>query len=163
MPGERVRGQWSFFPETGILGGITVYFLGKIGFGMISFVAAEELPHIAGCLGLLTIVWGLGEEGLLCLSELLRVKGAFFRHEPKAKGGDLTEGGVEMLGKGEGVASSLHPFGTRDLSRIRGWAWGGNGFKVSAARLDEVVRAEGRDTEIIPFTLREGHTRALPF
>ena len=91
------------------------------------------------------------------------MEGALFRHETKAKGGDLTEGGVEVLGKGEGVAGSLHPFGTGDLSRIRGWAWGGSGFKVSAARLDEVVRAEGRDAEIIPFILRKGHARTLPF
>jgi len=56
VPGERVRGQWSFFPEAVILGGIAVYFLGEIGFFMISFVAAEKLPHIPGRLWLLTVV-----------------------------------------------------------------------------------------------------------
>ena len=56
VPGERVRGHRAFFPETVILGGITVYFLGEIGFGVISFVAAEELPHIPGRLRLLTVV-----------------------------------------------------------------------------------------------------------
>ena len=56
VPGERVRGHRAFFPETVILGDITVYFLGKIGFGVISFIAAEELPHIPGRLWLLTVV-----------------------------------------------------------------------------------------------------------
>jgi hypothetical protein len=91
------------------------------------------------------------------------VEGALFRHEAKAKGGDLTERGFKVFGEGKSIPSSVHPLGEGGLSRVRGWAWRSGRLKIPAAGLDKVVRAEGRDTEIIPFSLCEGHARTLPF